>query len=97
MLVTKVAPYQTDRYLMAIYPLIYMFVIGNLYLLIRKYIGSKLTVICCVVLFGGLSVLNLRKTPLPYLYEKSVKEYNAVMDEYKDNFCVYIGVDSDYQ
>ncbi len=96
-LVTKVAPYQTDRYLMAIYPLIYMFVIGNLYLLIRKYIGSKLTVICCVVLFGGLSVLNLRKTPLPYLYEKSVKEYNAVMDEYKDNFCVYIGVDSDYQ
>lgn len=96
-LVTKVAPYQTDRYLMPIYPFIYFFIIGNLYLLLAKYMKPKWSGLFCIILFGWMSIVNLKRDQFPYLYDKSTREHNAIMNEYKENLCVYIGQDNIYQ
>lgn len=92
LLVTKAAPYQVDRYVMPIYPMIYLLVVGSAYILLSKLIPKKFAVVLCIAGFGGLSAIHMVHSGIPYTYEKN--EYNierrAVVEEYKDNYALYI-------
>lgn len=91
-LVTKAAPYQVDRYMMPIYPLIYLLTVGFAYILLSVLIPKKYAVALCIVGFGGLSVVHMVHSGIPYTYEKNPYniERRAVAEEYKDNYALYI-------
>ena len=53
LLVTKVAPYQVDRYVMPIYPLVYMMVIGLTCMIAEKVLPKKLVLALCTTTEKG--------------------------------------------
>lgn len=92
LLVTKVAPYQIDRYVMPIYPLVYLLVVGGCVKLLCGLISAKLTTIMCILGFGGLSVIHILASGVPYTYEKNQDniERFAITEEYGDGYALYI-------
>lgn len=94
MTVTKVAPYQTDRYLMPIYPLVYTLVAGGAYLVLRECTTKKKALLLCLLVFGALSIKQVSTTPFYYLFE----DFNSknVAEEYTDEKCVIISENHGY-
>lgn len=92
LIVTKAAPYQVDRYVMPIYPLIYLLLIGAAYMLLSKLLTKKIAVALCVWGFGGLSLIHMVHSGIPYTYEKNQDniERRAVVEEYQDHYALYI-------
>ena len=92
LLVTKAAPYQVDRYVMPIYPLVYLLAAGSTYILFSKLIPKKYAVALCITGFGGLSAIHMALSGIPYTYEKNPYniERRAVVEEYKDSYALYI-------
>ena len=92
LLVAKVAPYMVDRYIMPLYPLVYMLVIGACYLLASKIIPKKLVGVLCTLGFLGLTVIHMLVSGIPYTYQKHPDnlERQAIVAEYKDNYALYI-------
>ena len=92
LLVTKVAPYQVDRYLMPIYPLIYAIVVGIAYVLISVIFTKKSAVVLCILGFGGLSLIHMVHSGIPYTYLKNPDNIKrqAIAEEYQDNYALYI-------
>lgn len=92
LLVTKAAPYQVDRYVMPIYPLVYLLVVGSAYIVFSKLLPQKIAVVLCLMGFGGLSVVHMVHSGIPYTYEKNEYhiERRAVVEEYKENYALYI-------
>lgn len=89
LLVTKIAPYQTDRYLMPIYAFIYLIGVGGLVWLLRKLIRpERAFVLVGVALLGLHGAHLLQKTP-GYAYA-DFQEHQALAEEYQDTYCVYI-------
>lgn len=97
LLVTKVAPYQVDRYLMPIYPLIYLLVVDACYWLLGKLIPGKFAVALCILGFGGLSLMHMIHSGIPYTYAKNPEniERHALVQEYRDNYALYISDNGD--
>lgn len=95
LLVTKVAPYQVDRYVMPIYPLVYMMVIGLTCMIAEKVLPKKLVLALCVIGFGGLSLIHMIHSGIPYTYVKNQNNIErwAVVNEYRDNYALYISDD----
>ena len=96
-IVTKVAPYQIDRYLMPIYPLVYLLVIGGIFCLMGKIIPAKAAAVLCILGFGGLSAIHIVHSGIPYTYERNqgIQNRNALAEKYSDNYAVYIGEQQD--
>lgn len=92
--VTKVAPYQTDRYIMPTYPLAYFLLIGAAYTLLGKLLDKKKSIVLCLIIFGTLSVSQLLGAKFHYLYE-GYNERN-VAQEHKDENCVVLSDDHGY-
>lgn len=92
LLVAKVAPYMVDRYIMPLYPLVYMLVIGACYLLAGKILPKKLTRCLCVLGFLGLTIIHMVVSGIPYTYQKHPDnmERQAIVEEYHDNYALYI-------
>lgn len=90
--VTKVAPYQMDRYLMPIYPLVYLLVVGIACELLQKFLSKKAACILCILGFGGLSVIHIVHSGIPYTYVKNPNniERQALVEEYKEDYALYI-------
>ena len=97
MIVTKIAPYQIDRYLMPIYPLIYMAVIGVVLGLMKVWIPKKVAAALCVLGFGGLSAIHMVHSAIPYTYAKDevVVPRLELAEEYSDAYALYIGEEED--
>lgn len=92
LIVTKVAPYQVERYVMPIYPLVYLLVVGVFYELIKRIIPSRIALVLCVLGFGGLSIVHMVHSGIPYTYAKNSEylERRAVTEEYKEHYALYI-------
>ena len=92
--VTKVAPYQTDRYIMPVYPLAYLLIVCGTYKFIEKLVRSDKALLICLVLFGTISISQLINMPFHYLYVG----YNQqnVAEEYTDDYCVVISDNHGY-
>lgn len=88
-LVTKIAPYATDRYLMPIYPFVYLIVVGGLCWLLGKLIPQKPAAAVCAIAFLGLSVGSLSKGAPGYAFT-DFKQHLEQAREYSDRYCVYI-------
>lgn len=88
-LVTKIAPYATDRYLMPIYPFVYLIAVGGLCWLLGKLIPQKPAVAVCAIAFLGLSVGSLSKGAPGYAFT-DFKQHLEQAREYSDRYCVYI-------
>lgn len=97
LVVTKIAPYQIDRYLMPIYPLIYMVVIGVVFGLMKLWIPKKVAAALCILGFGGLSVIHMVHSAIPYTYAKDevVIPRLQLAEEYSDAYAVYVGNEED--
>ena len=92
--VTKVAPYQTDRYIMPTYPLAHFLIVGVAYTLLCRVLDKKKVLAICLVVFGGMSLVQLSGANFHYLYE-GYNERN-VAQEYKDENCVVLSDDHGY-
>ena len=93
MVVTKIAPYQIDRYIMPVYPLVYLMVIGAMYGLLKKICKKRLSVILCVLGFGGLSLVHMVHSNIPHTYSEDIiiTPRLEVVEKYQDNYAIYIG------
>lgn len=89
-LVTKVAPYHIDRYLMPIYPLVYLLTIGMVMWLFFEYMKKSIVVFLCVVGFGGLSLMHLAVSEVAYTYRDATQVRRAVEKENSECYCIYI-------
>lgn len=89
MLVTKVAPYTADRYLMPIFPFIVLLAVGSLGWLLGELVKPELAAGLCAAAFLIPSVWNLVGNPLTYQYTK-FPEHRELAEEYQDKYCVYI-------
>lgn len=91
-MVTKVAPYQMDRYLMPIYPLVYLLVVGVSCELLSRLIRPQFAIGLCILGFGGLSIVHMMHSGIPYTYLKNPNnvERHAIVDEYKESYAIYI-------
>ncbi len=91
-LVTKIAPYQVDRYLMPMYPIIYMVVIGVFYQVLEKLVPIRAAIIMSVVLFGGLSAVHLFHSDIPYTYSEDIviTPRLDIAEEYEECYAIYI-------
>lgn len=94
MVVTKVAPYQTDRYIMPVFPLAYFLVVGAFYAILRCFFKERRSLLVCVLIFGGLAVAQLVTQPFDYLYEGYQKR--NVAEEYTNEYCMVISDDTGY-
>lgn len=92
--VTKVAPYQTDRYIMPTYPLMYFLIVGAAYVLLCRLLDRKKSLVICLLVFGALSISQLSDAKFHYLYE-GYNERN-VAQEHKDENCVVLSDDHGY-
>ena len=92
LLVAKIAPYKVDRYVMPIYPLVYLIVIGVVFELVSKFVNKKIAVLICILGFGGLSVIHMVYSGIPYTYAKNSDniERQAIVEKYHDNYAIYI-------
>lgn len=88
-LVTKIAPFMTDRYLMPIYPFVYLIVAGGSCWLLEKLIPEKVACALGLVAFLGLSMGKLNQETPGYAY-KNFLEHTQLASEYADTYCVYI-------
>ena len=95
LLVTKVAPYQVDRYVMPIYPFVMILVVGAAYTLFRKLIPAKFAIALCMIGFGGLSVVHMVVSGIPYTYAKNQDNIErwGIVEEYRDSYALYISDD----
>ena len=91
--VTKIAPYQIDRYVMPIYPLVYLMVIGAMYLLLKKIVCENKAVVLCVLGFGGLSIVHMLYSNIPHTYSEDIiiTPRLEIAEEYQDSYVIYIG------
>lgn len=94
MVVAKVAPYQTDRYIMPTYPLIYVLTVGAFYCLLQSFLEKKKALVVCLLVFGLISVMQLSDASFHYLYEGYNE--NNVAQGYQDENCVVISEDHGY-
>ena len=90
--VTKIAPYCIDRYLMPIYPLVYMVVIGAMYKLGIRILPVKKVASLCVLGFAGLSVVHMLHSAIPHTYSKDVviTPRLTLAEEYSDTYAIYV-------
>ena len=92
LLVTKVAPYQVDRYLMPVYPLVYAVIVGSVFYVVSVIFNKKLAAILCILGFGGLSMIHMVHSGIPYTYMKNPDniERQKIAEEYQDSYALYI-------
>lgn len=92
LLVAKVAPYMVDRYIMPLYPVVYMLVIGASYLLAGKLMPKKLAGNLCIFGYLGLTLIHMIVSGIPYTYQKHPDnmERQAIVEEYQDKYALYI-------
>lgn len=92
LLVTKLAPYQVERYVMPLYPLVYLLVIGVCIQLLSELIPQRLALALCLLGFGGLSLIHILLSGVPYTYEKNQDniERFAITEEYGKGYALYI-------
>lgn len=97
LLVTKVAPYQIDRYVMPIYPLVYMVIVGGVYGLLKEIIKRKYAYILSILGFAGLSIIHMIHSGIPYTYARDqiVLDRLSVAEKHQDLHAIYIGPKDD--
>lgn len=97
LVVTKIAPYQIDRYLMPIYPLVYLAAIGWMWVFLKQWIPERAAVILCIMGFGGLSVIHTVHSSIPYTYTKDtvITQRLELAEMYQDQYVLYLGEETD--
>lgn len=92
LLVTKLAPYQVERYVMPLYPLVYLLVVCGCMKLLSGLIPQKFAAAICILGFAGLSLIHIFLSGVPYTYEKNHDniERFAITEEYGDGYALYI-------
>ena len=94
-LVTKIAPYTTDRYLMPIYPISYLIAVGGLCWILGKFVKRRIVWAVCGAVFLGLSV-NEFANGIPHYAYADFKPHLELAEEYSDTYCVYIDREYDW-
>ena len=90
LLVTKVAPYITDRYMMPIYPVVFLLVFGFLYWLVRNLLKKEvISALVCAAL-GLFLCLPQLKGQIPGYAYSYVQPHADLLREYADKKAVYI-------
>lgn len=83
LLVVKLAPYQTDRYYMCLYPFIILLVVGFLFKALHYIVNNKKrTYKIVVALCLMLCVVSYLIQPVDYVYAESAKRVEAVSSYY---------------
>lgn len=97
LVVTKIAPYQIDRYLMPIYPLLYVIAAGWAVSLFKEWIPKRAAVALCILGFGGLSMIHMVHSSIPYTYAKDEKVTPRLelAESYGENYALYFGQEED--
>ncbi len=94
-LVTKIAPYITDRYLMPIYPFVYLIVMGGICWLLGKFVKQRAAWAICGAAFLGMSVGTFAREVPEYAFV-DFRPHLELAGEYSDNYCVYIDREYDW-
>lgn len=92
LIVSKVSPYLVERYIMPIYPLVYLLVVGTCYVLAKRLIPHKIAAILCIIIFGSISVMHMKQSGIPYTYEhhRNNRQRHEIVEQYHDNYALYI-------
>lgn len=92
MLVSKIAPYQTDRYVMPVAPYILLIIISVLYKLMQKCFGKEKHIrigICIAAIFSVFLILEQARLGVFYTY-KDTKAYVDIAKTYQKSPALYV-------
>lgn len=97
LVVTKIAPYQIDRYLMPIYPLLYVIAAGWAVSLLKAWIPKRAAAVLCILGFGGLSLIHMVHSSIPYTYAKDavVTPRLELAESHEESYALYFGKEED--
>ncbi len=90
LLLTKITPYLMDRYIVPIYPLIYLLAVGCTYRIFLSFGPRRVVMFLCLAGFGGLSLVHLTLSELHYTLKTETTARRSVVDTYAENYAVYI-------
>lgn len=88
-LVTKIAPFITDRYLMPLYPFVFLIVVGGSLWLLKEIFPFRMVFAAGAVFFAGLSLHGLGQGAPAYAYTGFTAHSNLAK-QYSNTYCVYI-------
>ncbi len=91
-LISKIAPYQTDRYVMPVSPYILLIVISVLYKLMEKSYGKekRIKIGCCIVgVFLIFSILAQNRLGVFYIYKDTKKQLD-IAQAHRENSVLYV-------
>lgn len=89
LMVTKIAPYMTDRYLMPVYAFVYLIAVGGFAWLLGKLIRPGRALAVCSAVFLAATAGKLAQGAPGYAYA-DFQKHQALAEEYGDTYCVYI-------
>ena len=89
LMVTKIAPYMTDRYLMPVYAFVYLIAVGGFAWLLGKLIRPGRALAVCSAVFLAATAGKLVQGAPGYAYA-DFQKHQALAEEYGDTYCVYI-------
>jgi len=87
LIIVKIAPYMTDRYIFAIYPILFLLIIKLFHALLQRINSRISTVIVALSLFLILSDCSDKN--VAYLY-KNDPDISQIIQDYETTSCIYI-------
>lgn len=91
-LISKIAPYLTDRYVFGIYPVIVMIVVFMLYEMLHYWCSEKISFSIMLILASVTTLLGVSGKNVQYLYPE-YKDNVSIIQKYEGDTCVYVTTD----
>lgn len=96
-MITKIAPYQTDRYVFCIYPLVVLCLVYLGYRALALFVRRPQVCTAVLALVGvGVALVSYRTQTVNYLYTQYQQRYQA-LESYRDYPIVYLSIHGTYQ
>lgn len=96
-MITKIAPYQTDRYVFCVYPMLVLVLVYLGYRALRLFVSNPQVCTAVLALVGvGVTVMSYQTQKVNYLYSQYQQRYQA-LEAYEGYPIVYLSVNGTYQ
>lgn len=95
MIVVKIAPYQVDRYVFGIYPVLMLLFLCVVYQLLRYWISNTACLCVLLALVSIFSIVGIMEGHVNYLYRDKAKNID-IMKQMEGSDCLFV-TDQNYK
>lgn len=91
-LISKIAPYLSARYLYGVYPVITLIATFMIYEILHYWIPEKIVFAIMLIFASVLAVFGVSGKNVQYLYPE-YKDHENIIQEYEGDTCLYVATD----